>query len=176
MKDRPAVVAVSGVKNSGKTTLITEMLPYLTEKGLRVAVIKHDGHSFEPDPVCTDTGRYLAGGCFFLSISVSSFIRAAFKICAVIFPPLMHSEMVFSLTSSCMVAHLPSIATASGADCSVRRRRGIAQHRAELLSALVQQIAALPFVAAMLAGMTAVRSRTLAHHSFKRIIGKIHRH
>ena len=56
MKDRPAVVAVSGVKNSGKTTLIIEMLPYLTEKGLRVAVIKHDGHSFEPDPVCTDTG------------------------------------------------------------------------------------------------------------------------
>ena len=62
MKDRPAVVAVSGVKNSGKTTLIIEMLPYLTEKGLRVAVIKHDGHSFEPDPVCPDTGRYLAGG------------------------------------------------------------------------------------------------------------------
>ena len=55
MKDRPAVVAVSGVKNSGKTTLIIEMLPYLTEKGLRVAVIKHDGHSFEPDPVFTDT-------------------------------------------------------------------------------------------------------------------------
>ena len=43
MKDRPAVVAVSGVKNSGKTTLIIEMLPYLTGKGLRVAVIKHDG-------------------------------------------------------------------------------------------------------------------------------------
>jgi hypothetical protein len=59
--------------------------------------------------------------------------------------------MVFSLTSSCTVAHLPSIAAASGADCPSRRRRGIAQHRAELLTALVQQIAALPFVAAMLA-------------------------
>lgn len=113
--------------------------------------------------------------CFFLSISASSFIRAAFKICAVIFPPLMHSEMVFSLTSSCTVAHLPSIAAASGADCPGRRRRGIAQHRTELLAALVQQITALPFVAAVLAGMAAVRSRTLAHHAFKRIIGKIHR-
>ena len=113
--------------------------------------------------------------CFFLSISASNFIRAAFKICAVIFPPLMHSEMVFSLTSSCTAVHLPSIAAASGADCPGRRRRGISQHRAELFTALVQQIAALPFVAAVLAGMAAVRSRTLAHHAFKRIIGKIHR-
>ena len=32
----------------------------------------------------------------------------AFKICAVIFPPLIHSAMVFSVTSSCTVAHLPS--------------------------------------------------------------------
>lgn len=38
-----------------------------------------------------------------LPISASSFIRAAFKICAVIFPPLMHSEIIFSLTSSCTV-------------------------------------------------------------------------
>ena len=114
--------------------------------------------------------------CFFLSISASSFIKAAFKICAVIFPPLMHSEMVFSLTSSCTVAHLPSIAALSGADCPSHGWRGIAQHRAKLLTALVQQIAALPFVPAMLAGMAAVRSRTLAHHTFKGTIRKIHRH
>ena len=62
VRAEPAVVAVSGVKNSGKTTLITRMLPYLTAAGLRVAVIKHDGHSFVPDPPDTDTGRFMASG------------------------------------------------------------------------------------------------------------------
>lgn len=62
VKSKPAVVAVSGVKNSGKTTLITQMLPYLTAAGLRVAVIKHDGHAFLPDPPDTDTGRFMVSG------------------------------------------------------------------------------------------------------------------
>lgn len=62
--DRPTVVAVSGVKNSGKTTLIEGMLPYLNGWGLSVAVIKHDGHTFDPDPAQTDTGRHFrAGAC-----------------------------------------------------------------------------------------------------------------
>lgn len=56
------VVAISGVKNSGKTTLITAMLPHFQRAGIQVAVIKHDGHTFEPDPPDTDTGRYLAAG------------------------------------------------------------------------------------------------------------------
>ena len=60
--NRAAVVAVSGVKNSGKTTLIEAMLPYLSAMGLQVAVIKHDGHSFLSDPLDTDTGRFMAAG------------------------------------------------------------------------------------------------------------------
>ncbi len=61
---KPVVVAVSGVKNSGKTTLIEGMLPLLTAWGLEVAVIKHDGHSFEADPPGSDTGRHFrAGAC-----------------------------------------------------------------------------------------------------------------
>ena len=49
MYEIKVVVAVSGVKNSGKTTLITRLLPFLTGYGLRVATIKHDGHEFEGD-------------------------------------------------------------------------------------------------------------------------------
>ncbi len=60
--NKPVVVAVSGVKNSGKTTLITAMLPHFQRVGVQVAVIKHDGHTFQPDPPDTDTGRYLAAG------------------------------------------------------------------------------------------------------------------
>ncbi len=56
------VVAVSGVKNSGKTTLIAAMLPHLNAAGLAVAVIKHDGHAFQADNPATDTGKHLAAG------------------------------------------------------------------------------------------------------------------
>ena len=58
----PAVAAVSGVKNSGKTTLIEGMLPLLAAAGLRVAVIKHDAHTFRPDVPGTDSFRHRAAG------------------------------------------------------------------------------------------------------------------
>ncbi len=58
----PAVVAVSGLKNAGKTSLIVAMLPHLTAAGLKVATIKHDGHSFIPDPEYTDTGKHMSAG------------------------------------------------------------------------------------------------------------------
>lgn len=58
----PAVIAISGVKNSGKTTLITGILPFLKKEGLRVAVIKHDGHDFIPDVPGTDSFRIRAAG------------------------------------------------------------------------------------------------------------------
>ena len=58
------MVAVSGVKNAGKTTLITAMLPHLAAAGLKVATVKHDGHSFPAEPEGTDTGRHLAAGAW----------------------------------------------------------------------------------------------------------------
>lgn len=59
-----AIIAVSGVKNSGKTTLIEKLLPYLQVHGLQTAVIKHDGHTFQPDPTNTDTGRFMQAGAY----------------------------------------------------------------------------------------------------------------
>ena len=56
------ILAVSGVKNSGKTTLITKLLPELKKRGLRVAVIKHDGHDFEADVPSTDSWKYAQAG------------------------------------------------------------------------------------------------------------------
>lgn len=52
---RPAVLAVSGVHNSGKTTLLEKLLPVLRSRGLKVGVIKHDGHDFTPDVPGTDS-------------------------------------------------------------------------------------------------------------------------
>ena len=57
-----AVIAVSGVKNSGKTTLLTKLIPALNARGVKTAVLKHDGHSFAADREGTDTCRFLAAG------------------------------------------------------------------------------------------------------------------
>lgn len=56
------IIAVSGVKNSGKTTVLEKLVAELTARGVKTAVIKHDGHCFEPDRPGTDTFRHLAAG------------------------------------------------------------------------------------------------------------------
>lgn len=59
---RPTVVAISGVKNSGKTTFIEKIVPMLKEKGYQLAVIKHDGHDFQADIPGTDSYRFQQAG------------------------------------------------------------------------------------------------------------------
>jgi molybdopterin-guanine dinucleotide biosynthesis protein B len=64
-KNNPAVVCVSGLKNSGKTTLIEALIPLLRKEGIRTAVIKHHGHGFGkdiPDKPGSDTYRFLQSG------------------------------------------------------------------------------------------------------------------
>lgn len=63
-KRKPVVFAVSGYKNSGKTTLLTAVIPILTGWGYRVAVIKHDGHDFVPDIPGTDSFRHREAGAY----------------------------------------------------------------------------------------------------------------
>lgn len=59
---RQKIIAVSGVKNSGKTTLLTKLIPALGARGVACAVIKHDGHGFAADREGTDTCKLLAAG------------------------------------------------------------------------------------------------------------------
>lgn len=58
------IIAVSGIKNSGKTTLIERLVSELASRGKRVAVIKHDGHDFECDIPGTDTRRFAEQGAY----------------------------------------------------------------------------------------------------------------
>ena len=60
----PFIFAISGYKNSGKTTLITRLIPVLVSRGYRVAVIKHDGHDFESDVPGTDSYRHQKAGAY----------------------------------------------------------------------------------------------------------------
>lgn len=56
------IIAISGYKNSGKTTLIEHLIPLLLERGIRVMTVKHDGHSYIPDVPGTDSYRFFMAG------------------------------------------------------------------------------------------------------------------
>lgn len=64
----PCVLAICGIKNSGKTTLIERLLPKLCAAGLKVAVIKHDGHDFEADVPGTDSYRHFFAGAYGVAV------------------------------------------------------------------------------------------------------------
>lgn len=61
-RKKQTIIAISGVKNSGKTTLIEKLIPALLERGIRTVTIKHDGHRFEAERPGTDSYRHLAAG------------------------------------------------------------------------------------------------------------------
>ena len=64
MTNEQFLIAISGCKNSGKTTLITKLIPKFCEKGYKVATIKHDGHDFQGDEVGTDTYKHKHAGAY----------------------------------------------------------------------------------------------------------------
>ena len=51
------IIAVSGAKNSGKTTLIERLIKYYDKIGIKTAAIKHDGHNFAPDRENSDSRK-----------------------------------------------------------------------------------------------------------------------
>lgn len=57
-------LAISGWKNAGKTTLIEKLIPALANCGLKVAVIKHDGHKYTADTPGTDSYRFFEAGAY----------------------------------------------------------------------------------------------------------------
>jgi molybdopterin-guanine dinucleotide biosynthesis protein B len=43
------VIGLAGWSGAGKTTLLSRIIPYFTERGLRVSVVKHAHHEFDVD-------------------------------------------------------------------------------------------------------------------------------
>jgi molybdopterin-guanine dinucleotide biosynthesis protein B len=56
------IVSIVGKSDSGKTTLIEKLIPELTQRGYRVATVKHDVHSFEVDREGKDSWRHRRAG------------------------------------------------------------------------------------------------------------------
>ncbi len=56
------VLGICGWSGSGKTTLLEKLIPILTGKGLKVAVIKHDAHGIKIDHPGKDSDRLFQSG------------------------------------------------------------------------------------------------------------------
>ncbi len=56
------VVGVTGWKNSGKTTLVANLVREFTKRGLKVATIKHAHHHFDIDHEGTDSWKHREAG------------------------------------------------------------------------------------------------------------------
>ena len=65
---KPMVFCVSGIKNSGKTTLIENLISAFSRRFRKIAVVKHDGHSFEADIPGKDTWRYSEAGAHLVAM------------------------------------------------------------------------------------------------------------
>ncbi|MGF0031847.1 molybdopterin-guanine dinucleotide biosynthesis protein B [Bariatricus sp. SGI.154] len=58
------IIVVCGVKDSGKTTLLERLVREVSKRGLKAAVIKHDGHDFACDISGTDSYRLKEAGAY----------------------------------------------------------------------------------------------------------------
>jgi molybdopterin-guanine dinucleotide biosynthesis protein len=65
----PALVAVVGKSDSGKTSLIERLIPELRALGLRVGAVKHDAHGFEIDHPGKDSWRHGQAGAEAYAVS-----------------------------------------------------------------------------------------------------------
>jgi len=45
----PPILGIAAYSGTGKTTLLTQVIPMLKEQGIKVALVKHAHHNFEPD-------------------------------------------------------------------------------------------------------------------------------
>ena len=59
---QPALVAIVGKSDAGKTTVIEKVVPELVKLGLRIGTVKHDAHSFEIDHPGKDSWRHGQAG------------------------------------------------------------------------------------------------------------------
>ena len=61
-------IHIIGGKNSGKTTLIVELVRHFTEQGIRVGTIKHTHHHHELDTPGKDSHRHRQAGAAVVGI------------------------------------------------------------------------------------------------------------
>lgn len=73
------VIGFAGYSGTGKTTLLEKLVKELKGQGLRIAVLKHDGHDFEIDHAGKDSWRYAQAGADVVMISSAQKAAAVVK-------------------------------------------------------------------------------------------------
>jgi molybdopterin-guanine dinucleotide biosynthesis protein B len=72
----PRVLGMVGWSGSGKTMLLTKLIPLLVARGLRVATIKHAHHAFDVDQPGKDSSEHRrAGACEVLVSSARRWVQ-----------------------------------------------------------------------------------------------------
>jgi len=67
--NRPRVLGVAGWSGSGKTHLLTRLIPLLVARGLKIATLKHAHHGFDVDQPGKDSYAHRAAGASEVLIS-----------------------------------------------------------------------------------------------------------
>ncbi|MCS7460135.1 molybdopterin-guanine dinucleotide biosynthesis protein B [Paenibacillus doosanensis] len=55
-------IGFAGFSDSGKTTLVSRLIAYFQERGVRTGVIKHDAHGHYKEAEGTDSAGFIAAG------------------------------------------------------------------------------------------------------------------
>ena len=76
----PPVVCVVGHSDSGKTTLIENLIPELIHMGLRVGTVKHGSHGSEIDRPGKDSWRHIQAGSLTTILSSPTHIGLVKKV------------------------------------------------------------------------------------------------
>ena len=63
------IISFIGWSGVGKTTFLEKLISCLKKRGLRIALIKHDGHDFQMDTPGKDTWRFTQAGADVVAIS-----------------------------------------------------------------------------------------------------------
>jgi molybdopterin-guanine dinucleotide biosynthesis protein B len=61
-KHTPPLLGFAAASGTGKTTLLTKLIPLLKKSGLRIGVIKHSHHNFEIDKPGKDSYQLRKAG------------------------------------------------------------------------------------------------------------------
>lgn len=65
------VISIAAWSGTGKTTCLEKLIQMLVQRGVKIAVVKHDGHDFSMDIEGKDTDRFYKAGAQMVVISSS---------------------------------------------------------------------------------------------------------
>lgn len=63
------VLTFTAYSNTGKTTYLEKLIPCLKRAGLKIAVLKHDGHDFQADIEGKDSWRFARAGADMVAVA-----------------------------------------------------------------------------------------------------------